>query len=51
MFGVFSPHTNRVYLVPNIDLPTRACTLRLGPPLNGQFTGIRWASDYELGPP
>lgn len=50
-FGVFSPGTGLVYLVPNVEMPTRLCTLRLGPTLNGQHAGIRWASDYELGPP
>jgi hypothetical protein len=50
-FGVFSPNTGLVYLVPNDGLPYRGCSLRLSETRNGQTTGIRWASAYELGPP
>jgi hypothetical protein len=50
-FGVYSPDTGLVYLVPAVGLPTRACALRLGTTRNGQSSGIRWARDFELGPP
>ena len=50
-FGVYSPDTGLAYLVPFEDVPTRDCTLRLSPTRNGQAAGIRWARDYELGPP
>ena len=50
-FGVYSPDTGLTYLVPFEDVPTRGCTLRLLPARNGQAAGIRWARDYELGPP
>ena len=50
-FGVYAPATNMVYLVPIAHAPSRACSLRLEPPLNGQAAKIRWAQDYELGPP
>ena len=50
-FGVYSPDTNLVYLISAGGLPTRACSLRLAPPRNGQRARIRWAADYELGPP
>jgi hypothetical protein len=50
-FGVYSPATNMVYLVPFAHTPTRACSLRIAPALNGQAAKIRWAKDYELGPP
>jgi hypothetical protein len=50
-FGVFAPTTGLVYLVPLAGLPDRACSLRLGPARNGQRVGVRWAADYELGPP
>ncbi len=50
-FGVFSPDIGLVYLVPAVALPTRACTLRLAPTTNGQSAGVRWARDFELGPP
>jgi hypothetical protein len=50
-FGVYSPDTERVYIVPAHDLPTRVCHLRLAPPRNGQRQGVRWAEHYLLGPP
>jgi hypothetical protein len=50
-FGVFSPDTGLVYLVPVVGLPSRYCTLRLSPAHNHQLAGVRWARDYELGPP
>ena len=50
-FGVYSPDTGLTYLVPFDHVPTRACSLRLTATRNGQATGVRWASDYELGPP
>jgi hypothetical protein len=50
-FGVYSPDTGLVYLVPADGVPSRACALRLSPARNGQSTGIRWAGDYLLGPP
>ncbi len=50
-FGVYSPDTGLVYLVPAVDLPTRACSLRLSATRNGQAAGVRWANHYELGPP
>jgi hypothetical protein len=50
-FGIYAPATNMVYLVPIAATPSPAGTLRIGPPLNGQAAKIRWAKDYELGPP
>jgi hypothetical protein len=50
-FGVYSPDTGLVYLVPADDVPTRRCALRLSPARNGQSVGLRWAADYLLGPP
>lgn len=50
-FGVYSRDSGLVYLVPNVGLPTRACFLRLTPTVNRQASGIRWAKDFELGPP
>jgi hypothetical protein len=50
-FGVYSPDTGLVYLLPADELPTRLCSLRLTPTRNGQAVGVRWAKDYELGPP
>jgi PD-(D/E)XK endonuclease len=51
VFGVYSPTTNLVYLVPAAGLPTRYCSLRLTPARNGQRKGVWWAGDYLLGPP
>ena len=50
-FGVFSPERNEVYLVPIAELGVRGCSLRIDPPRNGQTVGIRWASDFLVGPP
>jgi len=50
-FGVYSPDTGQVYLVPVDVTPSRACALRLSPPRNGQRTKVRWAADYLLGAP
>jgi len=50
-FGVYSPDTGLVYVVPAAGMPGRACSLRLSATLNGQAAGVRWARDYELGPP
>lgn len=50
-FGVYAPTLDRVYLVPAGDLPTRRAYLRLTAAKNGQQEGVRWASDYVLGPP
>lgn len=50
-FGVYSPHLDRVYLVPIEAVPSRVGSLRIEPTRNGQATGIRWAADYEIGRP
>jgi hypothetical protein len=50
-FGVYSPDTNLVYLIPVTGLPSRACFLRLAPAVNGQASGVRWAQEFVLGPP
>ena len=50
-FGVYSPDTNMVYVVPVGGLPSRACFLRLAPTRNIQQSGVRWARDYELCAP
>ena len=49
-FGVYSPELDRVYLVPIDVVPSRAGCLRIEAARNGQSVGIRWASDYEVGP-
>jgi len=50
-FGVYSPDTGVVYIVPVDQAPTRACALRLEPARNGQHAGVRWADTYALGTP
>ena len=50
-FGVDSPDTGLVYLVPVDGLPTRLCHIRLAETRNGQLAGLRWAKNDQLGPP
>jgi hypothetical protein len=48
MFGIYSPDTGAVYLVP-VELVARSKgSLRLEPPKNGQKNGILWAEDYKV---
>jgi hypothetical protein len=47
-FGVYSPDTGKVYLVPVEDTPDLTAQLRLHAPKNSQQKGIRWAKDYEI---
>ena len=47
-FGVYSPDTGKVYLVPVDDTPSSEATLRLYPAKNNQQKGVRWAQDYEI---
>jgi hypothetical protein len=49
MFGVYSPDTGKVYLVPVREVPSGGdVTLRLLKAKNNQEKGVRWAKDYEL---
>lgn len=47
-FGIYSPETGKVYLVPVDDAPDGAASLRLQPAKNNQQKGVRWAKDYEI---
>ncbi len=47
-FGVYSPDTGKVYLVPVEDAPDSAVTLRLEATKNNQQKGVRWAEDFEI---
>jgi hypothetical protein len=47
-FGVYSPETGKIYLVPVADAPGTAATLRLFATKNNQEKGVRWAKDYEI---
>lgn len=48
-FGVYSPETGKVYLVPVEDVPLRSKgRLRLKPTRNSQEKGVKWAHDYEI---
>ena len=47
-FGVYSPYTRKVYLVPVEDAPDTAAKLRLHTTRNNQQKGICWADDYEI---
>jgi len=49
MFGVYSPDTGKVYLVPVNEVPSGGdVILRLLKAKNNQEKGIRWAKDYEI---
>ena len=47
-FGVYSPDTGKVYLVPVDDVPSHSAILRLYETKNNQQKGVRWAKDYEI---
>jgi len=48
-FGVYSPDTEKVYMVSVWDAPDASdMILRLTPPKNNQSKGVKWAKDYEL---
>ncbi len=47
-FGVYSPDTGKVYLVPVEDAPDSAVTLRLEATKNNKQKGVRWAEDFEI---
>ncbi len=46
-FAVYSPDTDRVYLVP-AECIGNQCSLRLTPSKNKQEKHVRYAADYEL---
>lgn len=46
-FAVYSPDTDKVYLIPAKDIGLQV-SLRLTPPKNRQEKHIRYAADYEL---
>jgi hypothetical protein len=49
MFGVYSPNTGKVYLVPVSDVPSGGdVKLRLLKAKNNQEKKIHWAQNYEL---
>ena len=47
-FGIYSPDTGKVYLVPVEDAPNGIAVLRLQATKNNQNKGVRWAQDYEI---
>ncbi len=49
LFGVYSPDTRKVYLVPVDGVGEYEGTLRLDKPKNGQVHGIRMAEQYVVG--
>lgn len=46
-FGVYSPHTDKVYLVPVEDAGLEG-NLRVEPAKNNQVRGVKLAAQYEL---
>jgi hypothetical protein len=51
LFGVYSPDTEKIYLVP-VEAASSATDYRLRPlpSKNNQEAGIHWAKDYEITP-
>ena len=49
-FGVYSPDTRKVYMIPisEVGKGQTTMTLRLEASTNNQEKGVRWAKDYEL---
>jgi len=48
-FGVYSPETGKVYLVPVDEVPIGSkAKLRLEATKNNQQKGVKWAKDYEI---
>jgi hypothetical protein len=47
-FAAYSPHTDKVYLVPVDHVGTTNAYLRLVETENKQKKGVHWARDYEL---
>src|SRR5437660_668666 len=47
-FGVYSPETGKVYLVPVEEVGIDQGCLRVEPTANNQAKGVRWAQDYEI---
>lgn len=49
IFGVYSPDTGKVYMVPVAETGKGShMMLRLTPPKNNQEKNIKWAANYEL---
>jgi hypothetical protein len=48
-FAAYCPDTHKTYLVAVDDVPISVVNLRLGPAINHQRQGIRWAADFEIG--
>jgi hypothetical protein len=48
VFGVYSPQTGRVYLVPVVEATTFVTSLRTEPTRNNQRLHVKWAPDYEI---
>jgi hypothetical protein len=48
IFGVFSPETRRVYLVPVSEATTFVTSLRTEQTLNNQRAHVKWAASYDV---
>lgn len=49
LFIVYSPYTDKCYLVEWDNLQCAELRLRIDSPKNGQTKGIKWAKDFEIG--
>jgi hypothetical protein len=48
MFGIYSPHLDRCFLLPVADAPRGSARLRLAPTVNQQSIRVRWAEDFAF---
>lgn len=48
IFAVYCPDNGEIYLVPVGEVGSSEACLRIAPPLNGQRSKVRLASDYLL---
>jgi len=48
VFGVSVPGSTEVFVIPVVEVPLNACSLRLTPTLNNQRRGVRLADPYRF---
>ena len=48
LFAVYSPHNDKIYIVPQKEVTRTVTRLRLDHPKNGQQLGVRDARAYEI---
>jgi hypothetical protein len=48
VFAIYSPVLDKAWMIPVSETARSTCRLRLEPSKNGQQSGVKYASDYEL---